>query len=203
MYDNQKMLRGLVQVGLKQKGYDVEVLKGTGGARLRLSKDGKTNLALVRTSSDRWLGWMRKEDGEWRGMGDGNLIIAAVLDSDEKPTKAEIYAFDPADVQKAFKDNLAAREASSPDLKKTAPIFVCMDETKGKGAANVGSNLKAKAQWKLELPLDAAPPAEEAPVSTAKPKESKESFAARVRQEFADLLGVSVENVSVEFKVSL
>lgn len=203
MYDNQKMLRGLVQVGLKQKGYSVEVLKGTGGARLRLGKEGKTILALVRTSSDRWLGWMRKQDGEWRGMRDGDLIIAAVLDSEEKPTKAEIYAFDPADVQKAFNNNLAAREANSPNLKKTAPIFVCMDETEAKNAANVGSNLKAKAQWKLELPLDAAPPAEEVPISMPKTKETKESFAARVRQEFADLIGVEVESVSVEFKVSL
>lgn len=199
MYDNQKTLRGLVQVGLKQKGYDVEVVRGSGGARLRLSKDGKTALALVRTSSDRWLGWMRTQDGEWRGMGDGDLVVTAVLDREEKPTQAEIYALDPADVRKAFDDNLAAREASSPDLKKTAPIFVCMDEARGKGAATTGGNLKAKALWKLELPLVAAPRVE----APAKLTESKESFAARVRQEFADLLGVSVEKVSVDFRVSL
>lgn len=196
MYDNQKALRRAAQEAAKKHGYSVEVLKGTGGARLRLTKGGTSVLALVRTSSDGWLGWMRNDEGEWRGIDDGQLIIAAVLDSKEPSSAATIYALKPEDVRKAFDDNLAAREAAGP-LKKTAPVFVCMGEPVTKGPAAVGGNLGAKAMWKLETPLDATEPA------PSKTKETKEGFAARVRQEFADLIGVSVDMVSVDFKVSL
>jgi hypothetical protein len=199
MYDNQRMLRRLAQEALKKNGYKVEVLKG-GGARLRVSKDGNTAYTLVRTSSDRWVGWMRYQ-GEWRGMGEADLVVVAVLNG--PAGKAEVYALDPLEVRRAFDANLAARLKHSPDLSETAPIFICMDEPRGSGPSAVGGNLKAKALWGIELPVGADAPGSEGKSANGAPKETSESFAARVRQEFADLIGVPIEKVTLEFRVSI
>jgi hypothetical protein len=201
MYDNQRSLRRLAQEALRREGYSTEIV-GRSGARLRVTKDGVTAFTLVRTSSDRWLGWMRAAD-RWRGLEVAELIVAAVLN--KQKNQAEVYALAPKDVREAFDRNLAARKAQNPTLSETAPNFVCMDQDERGGPASVGSNLKAKALWSYDLPLDAVGPPEEsdAPKPAAAPNETKEGFAARVRQEFANLIGVSVEKVSVDFHVRL
>jgi hypothetical protein len=116
---------------------------------------------------------------------------------------AEIYALRPEDVRKAFTDNLAARERQNSAIKNTAPIFVCIDrDDKGRPAA-VGSDLGAKAIWQINLPFDVPDGAQMATApkqSNARPRETRESFAARVRRELADLVGVPVDKVTVDFR---
>jgi hypothetical protein len=193
MYDNQSRLRTLAKQALQQKGF-VITETGVAGSRLKAVKSGEAFRILVRTSSDRWVGWMRK-DGEWRGISDADFVIVAALDGAKKSKSAWVYAFEPEDVQSALTENLEAREANS-DFSKTAPVFVCLDHKESR-PAGVASNLRAKALWHVEVPLDEVvqpPPASES---------VRETFARRVKQEFADLMGVPVESVSVEFRVNL
>jgi len=195
-YANQKPLRAAAERGIANQGFKVEVVRGSGGARLTATKGGKSINVAVRTSSDRWVGWMRDENGKWRGMRDADLIVVAALG----PNGAEIYAFDSAPVEKAFDANLAAREANNAVLSKTAPIFVCLDTVApGRGPSATSSNLKAKALWSETVPLVLT--AEVTAPEVAAP-EAEESFVDRVRREFADRVGVAVEKVTVEFKVS-
>ena len=107
MYDNQNPLRTAAHAALVQEGYSVRQAKGIAGARLSVERDNERLLALVRTSSDRWLGWMRDQEGAWRGLSEGDLVVAAVLTSSKDA--AEVYAFRSTDVEQALTDNLAAR----------------------------------------------------------------------------------------------
>ncbi len=195
-YANQKPLRAVAERALFNQGYEVEVVRGSGGARLAATKGGKSSNVAVRTSSDRWVGWMRDENAEWRGMRGADLIVVAALG----PNGADIYAFDSKPVEKAFDENLAAREANNADLSKTAPIFVCLDAVApGRGPSATSSNLKAKALWSETLPLALATEATAGEVSLP---DAEEGFVDRVRREFAGRVGVAVEKVTVEFKVS-
>jgi hypothetical protein len=153
MYDNQRPLRQAAKNVLEQDGFAVEVLHGSGGARLRATKNGVSKLVLVRTSSDGWLGWMRGEAGAWRGLNEAGLVLAAAVDQSD-PTKADVYAFEPRAVANAFDQNLASREARMPNLKKTAPIFVSLDPVGRRSASAGGANLKAQAIWSRKVDLE-------------------------------------------------
>jgi hypothetical protein len=205
MYTNQRPLRRAAEKALRMKGFKTLVQVGSGGARVAIESGGRKGLALVRTSSDRWVGWMRK-DGEWKGFDEAEVIIVSSIDNVQRPRMIEIYAFDPKIVRDAFEKNLAARVAANPRFKVTAPVFVGLDNCKKGKPSSVSSNLSASALWMLKLPIDEADPASAAentnsPAKT--PVETREKFAARVRQEFADLVGVPVDKVGIEFRVSL
>ena len=219
-YAFQRTLRTAARKALERRGYQVSAVKGTGGARVDLERDGKKEWAFVRTSADRWIGWMRDEaTGAFKGFdeGDAAFVVVAALDNEETPTRIEVFAFSPADVRASFHDNLAARKASNPALAHKAPIFVCLDPMDRGVPADTGSGLKEKAIWNIDLSIPAMasgdePAAKPTPIEAADAKpsaaqapkqETKEGFAARVRQEFAALMGVPVEKVRVEFHLSL
>ncbi len=122
-YANQKPLRAAAEQALLKRGYNVEVVRGYGGARLVATKNGESVNVAVRTSSDRWIGWMRDENSVWRGMREADLILAAALNNQN----AEVFALNPTDVEKSFNENLESRQANNPDLQASAPIFVCLD----------------------------------------------------------------------------
>lgn len=198
MFDNRKVLRKLIQAALQKQGYAIRLVKPS-GARLQITRDGKTAYTLARTSSDRWLGWMRSGD-DWRGLKEADLVVVGALKKD-KADVADVFAFAPTDLREAFRNNLAARQSKNPRLKESAPVFVCLDDQPNKYPWAVSSNLKAKALWRVELPLE--PVGSDKELSQTRSSEAQESFAIRVRQEFADLVGVPVEKVNVDFRVSL
>lgn len=142
----QSTLRDAAAQALAGHGYDVlEPVKGAGGARLKVTKNGEIALALVRTSSDRWVGWMRDAKGALKGLDDADIVVVAAID--EGHDHIDIMAFEPDVVRDAFEANLAARQAQNPNLSATAPIFVCLDETRKEKATATSSNLKTKAIW--------------------------------------------------------
>ena len=198
MFDNRKALRKLVQAALQQQGYAIRLVKPS-GARIEITRDSQTAYTLVRTSSDRWLGWMRSGD-DWRGLKEADLVVVGALRKD-KADVADVFAFAPNDLREAFKHNLAARQRKNPKLKESAPIFVCLDDQPNKYPWAVSSNLKAKALWQVELSLE--PVGSDKELSQTQSSEPQASFAIRVRQEFAELIGVPSEKVSVDFRVSI
>src|SRR4051812_31010055 len=108
MYDNKELLRRHARTALESQGYKVESLKY---GRLIAIKDGKRSRVMVRTSSDRWIGWMRRRDtGAWNGMEDADLVVTSALDQQREPSKAEVCAYLPEVTKGTFDEHLAARE---------------------------------------------------------------------------------------------
>jgi hypothetical protein len=86
------------------------------------------------------------------------------------------------------------RLARAPELARSAPVFAYLDDRKPR----LPGGLKAAALWQASVPLAAA-----APAATAAPASARAGFVARVREQFARLMGVPVEQVAVEFRVTL
>jgi hypothetical protein len=70
-----------------------------------------------------------------------------------------------------------------------------------RGVTGAESDLKSKALWKAEIPITAGEGGSISPISSA-PQESSEDLIEWARRKFAQRLGVPIEKVSVEFKVS-
>ena len=81
----------------------------------------------------------------------------------------------------------------SADFSRNAPIFVTLDPIKGGKASDRG--LKGLKSWQRDVPLASVPSRQSAkgePVS---------AFVDRVKREFAQLIGIKEENVTVEFLI--
>jgi hypothetical protein len=220
MYSNQRALRAAAVTVLETIGYrGVVAVKGSGGARLRCIRDGASINVMVRTSSDRWVGWMRDNAGGWKGLQATDLVVVAAANSQYNPSSADVFVFEPSVVRDAFDRNLASRLHHSPTLSRSAPIFVCLDPAKAGSPTSAGGDLKSKATWRgaTTLPRSKGAPdpsaredhqvddhrVEDHRVEDHRPEDPSDGFAARVRKEFADLVGVSVDRVAVEFRVTL
>jgi hypothetical protein len=196
MNEHQGALRRAARKALAGQGFaGIAPVAGSGGARLDCMKDGAPVLALVRTSANRAVGWMRDEAGDWRGLAEAGLVVVAALDDEARPTRAEVYGFAPAVLRAAFDDMLKVQLARLPELARTAPVFVHLDDRKPGAPPGV----KARALWRVVVPLAGAPAGAAAPAAAP----DKAGFVARVREQFARLMGVPVDKVTVEFKVSV
>lgn len=107
-----------------------------------------------------------------------------------------MFAFDPKVLIKIFDAALGAQLKRYPGLSKKAPIFVSLDKGRREGTTKTISDLKTQAQWSLILSLDSATS------GTRSPSIADSGFIERVKREFAELNGVDVSKVSVDFRIN-
>jgi hypothetical protein len=189
-------LRACARAALEQRrGYLVTVDKGQGfvpGARLTAIKGAREIKVAVRTSLDREIGLMRDHDGNWRTIPKVAMVVVAVPAVDD-PASVEVFGFDPKVLKREFDAALAAQLERHPDLSHKAPIFVSLDKVSGKAKSGVISGLKTKRQWREVLLLN----------SVSLPQgDASVGFIERVKREFAELMGVDVSKVTVDFHIN-
>jgi hypothetical protein len=193
----KRHLRDCAWVALEGRGLRVELKSGAGivpGARLRTFDGAKAREVAVRTSLDREIGFTRHPDGRWTTISTVDEIVVAVP-SAEEPSAAEVLSFDREVVIDACNAALAARKNEFPGLSHKAPIFIALDTSDKGPSPDVASGLKAKAKWRTSVSLAAVRARKSTSATPA------ESFIERVKREFAELNGVDVSKVVVEFRI--
>jgi hypothetical protein len=138
---------------------------------------------------------MRNPDGSWKTIPNVDEVVAVTPAADELRS-VEVFGFDPKVLIKIFDAALAAQLKRYPRLSKEAPIFVSLDEGRRGGTTKTISGLKAQAQWSLILSLDSTT------TGGSSRSEANTGFIERVKREFAELNGVDVSKVSVDFRIN-
>jgi hypothetical protein len=191
----RQMLRRCAQEAMEQRGYTVRQVTAAGivpGARLQVKKVGEPKKRVaVRTSKDRKVGLMRDPDtGDWRTIPDADEVVVAVQAQDN-PNLAEVFGFEPEVLIRAF-NALAAKALAGKSREKAlkSPIFIALDHELD-DPDELCSNLKKKSSWSLIVPLKLQKTAAEGNVG----------FVERVKREFAELNGVDISKVLVNFQI--
>jgi hypothetical protein len=191
----RQLLRKCAQEAMEARGYTVRRVTAAGivpGARLRVKKAGAPERRVaVRTSKDRKVGLMRDPDtGDWRTIPEADEVIVAVQAQDD-PNLAEVFGFAPEALIRAF-DALAAKTLAKKSREKAlkSPIFIALDHQLD-DPNELSSNLKKKSAWSMIVPLK--------PLKAA--AEGSVGFVERVKREFAELNGVDVSKVLVNFQI--
>ena len=191
----RQMLRRCAQEAMEQRGYTVRQVTAAGivpGARLQVKKDGEPKKRVaVRTSKDRKVGLMRDRDtGDWRTIPDADEVVVAVQAQDN-PNLAEVFGFEPEILIRAF-NALAAKALAGKSREKAlkSPIFIALDHELD-DPDELRSNLKKRSSWSMIVPLK--PPKMAA--------EGNVGFVERVKREFAELNGVDISKVLVNFQI--
>lgn len=187
-------LRACAWAALEKREFVVKLKKGAGilpGSRLMISKGTEQRSVAVRTSLDREISLSRYPDGRWMTIPQVDEVVIAIP-SVKDPTSADVFGFDSAVLLRSFDAALAARQKEKPDLSYKAQVYISLDG-EGKSKSSVPGGLRDKAAW--HLTISGVEASAHARVS------SKASFVDRVKEEFAELNGVDVSKVSVEFRI--
>ena len=122
------LVASCIQV-LESEGWLATKVSGFGNARIRrISKDGKSKLAAIRTTQDQWLAFPRtKDDTRWATLSDVEVVVVASVDPDD-PKFARIHMIDADELQDRFDRAYAARRAASHTIPKGRGVWIALYE---------------------------------------------------------------------------
>jgi hypothetical protein len=166
---------------------------------------------IVRVSKKRRIGISRHQwSGNWfevAGLHEVIIVSPSLYD----PRVADVIGFDAGVLVKAFDELDTLRNGPyKKNRKLNFPIFVALDPLPGDERNSSSSNLIEKRSWKAAVSLaeslattvpvvgDGGPPRA---ATSSEPKVKHEGFIERVRREFAEINGVDVSKVIVNFHI--
>ena len=123
----------LVNAALKAieaDGYTINRVPGRGLSNIwNVEKDGKKQIAAVRTTRDRWIAFPPLECGtKWKTLSDVDLVVVAAVDSKENPQNVDVYVFPAHEVRKRFNESYAARTKAGQVHKDNYGMWVGLDK---------------------------------------------------------------------------
>jgi hypothetical protein len=193
---SKELLREAAQLALRGRDYEVEVRAAPGaapGARLAAVKGRQKLDIAVRTSRRRAVGLIPGANGGWKTVSRVDQILVAVPSPASKPgrstEKVEVLCFDAPTFTKAFEDH--ARKLGLT-IQPEIPVFVPLDAVGSSGST--ATPLKALALWRREFAMKE--------LHTQSSAKQLDQFIARVTSEFAELVGIDAERVTVDFRIS-
>jgi hypothetical protein len=189
---SKEILRVCARIALEDDGYEVSFKPGPGvvaGSRLSIAKGSTTRTVAVRTSLDRELGLVRRSDGQWRTITKvGEVIVSAPSNNQNQ---VEILSFDPKLLAEIFDDAVKAKGDQRSDFR--LPVFIPLDDKESK-FGSVLRGLSTRAQWRKAIT-----PNEDMLRRASQARGL--GFIERVKREFAELNGVDVSKVVVDFRI--
>lgn len=212
-----QVLRTCARLALEKRGFFVRKKPGWGvvpGARLRIQLPGQAErTVVVRVSKKRRIGISRHQlTGKWFQVPSLDEVIV-VSPSLHDPRVADVYGFDPGVLVQTFDVLDALRNGPYTNNRElNFSIFVALDPQPGDEGNGSSSNLIRKACWVEKVSLPESPAStsvatvvgHDVPASAAtssEPKTDHEGFIERVRREFAEINGVDVSKVIVNFHI--
>lgn len=216
---------------LEEQGYQVERMPGRGLANImRLTKEGKTELASIRTTQDRWYAYNPLPAGGWKTLDEVEWVVVAAVDKPGAVEKIIVHLFPADDVRKRFNDSLQARLAAGYP-KKDFAMWVGLDTDTSGSPGGVGSGIAdvyqpigvydaddlaavpgasmpdaeaTLAEAASDSPVRVPPqePTSVTPATTAsKPGPTIADVLTSAREQIARIAGVPTEMVRLELKI--
>jgi hypothetical protein len=200
---------------LEAEGFTRNRVPGRGRSNVwKIERQGKSQLACIRTSKDRWFAFPPLARGtKWKTLGDVDMVITAVVDIPEAPQKIQVYFFDAAEVRKRFDAAYYARTKAGMVVQDNFGMWVNLDEDKRDLPASVGAGLakehKPIASYTIETlakdVVDAELESADADTTEGELAKSSPPTVADImnqaRQHIASLLGVPTEAVKLDLKI--
>ncbi|MEZ5792346.1 MAG: hypothetical protein R3D34_16700 [Nitratireductor sp.] len=198
---------------LEEKGYDLERVPGRGLSNIwKVTKDGKTQTASIRTTQDRWFAFPPLENGaKWKTLDDADIVVVAAVDDREDPTAIEVYIFPASEVRKRFDEAYAARVDGGLTVRNNFGMWVSLDKDERGIPASVGSGIieqyPAVGTYALDEVApsedDAEPDFDESGEGQAMPEPPKTigDVLFLARHQIATIAGVDSEAVKLDLKI--
>lgn len=154
--DNTQTWHVLVEAAkdaLIEAGYEIERQPGRGRSNVwRITKEGVTQVASIRTTRDRWFAFPPLDD-KWKTLDDVEIVVVSAVDDPEDPRSAQVYLFSADEVRDRFNAAYKARIEAGKKVRHNFGMWVCLDEDTRGIAASVGSGIAAEHDPIAAFPL--------------------------------------------------
>ena len=208
-----RLMVGAALRGAEEKGFKLARRPGRGLSNTwELTKGGKTQVASVRTTRDRWFAFPPLSGGtRWKTLDDVELVLVSAVDNRDNPQFVDVYLFPADEVRRRFNASYAARIAAEHTVRDNYGMWVMLDKGDTTVPTQVGSGLAADypaiARFSLdELVETNSEMARE--VEAATPEATDEIEPATVgevlswaRSQIARLSGVSTESIKLDLRI--
>ncbi len=207
-----RLLVGAAKKAATAQGYSLSRVPGRGLSNIwNITKDGKTKMASIRTTRDRWIAFPPLEAGKrWKTLDEVKTVIVAAVDLKDTPENVEVYMFPADEVRKRFNAAYAARAKEGQTLKDGFGMWVGLDRDDRGLAASVGSGIvdhyKRVAVYSIPDLLADSPQGDggeegsEQEAPEAGPSTIPE-VVAWARDRVAQLAGVQAEAVKLDLRI--
>jgi hypothetical protein len=189
-------MRAVVPSVLAEHGFEnIRVISQQGvlrGARLLAVRDGHEVEIAVKATLERAISFTKQSKARWRTASAVDLVVAVVPAPNSREA-IEVHIFESKAIVEEFDKAWKALQAAGRSLSFEIPIFIPLDKVSRKNVGHDIADLKARAR--PMIPLNA----EE--IKARSSSETTQTFYDRVKQEFADKVGVDVSKVEVEFRI--
>jgi hypothetical protein len=200
----RKILIRAALTALDQQGWQVARVKG----RIRrITKNGKSLLAAIRTSQDTWIAFPRTRDGKkWKTLSDVEVVVAASVDDPSNPKIALVHMFAAKELLERFDRAYAARQAAGHTIQKGRGVWVSLyhDEAT-EPVYRVGAGIGIVHPPIAHIPLDASelsgagmkPPTPGPAPSDDMADDDEPLTIAQAKARLARTLGVDVSSIKI------
>jgi hypothetical protein len=157
--ETARIWRALVHAGKKgaaEVGYTLDRVPGRGLSNVwNLQKGGKTEVASIRTTRDRFIAFPPLEGGKkWKTLDDVDLVIVATTDSKKEPKNVEVYIFPASEVRKRFDESYAARIKDGHVVRDDFGMWLSLDPDHRPTPSRIGSGIIKDYKRVAVYPMD-------------------------------------------------
>jgi hypothetical protein len=208
--------------GAKAAGYTMKRQPGRGLSNTyEMTKDGKTQIASVRTTRDRYIAFPPLDGGKkWKTLDTADLVLVSAVTDPSDPQSVDVYLFPGDEVRKRFDASYAARIENGHTVREDFGMWVMIDKGDDEIVSQVGHGLAldypAIAHFTLDeleagvepetkrLAAEAAPePDEEVAVETGPSLNTVADVLAFARVKIATLTGMPTEAIKLDLKMGV
>jgi hypothetical protein len=212
------MVRGALK-GAEQAGYTLKRQPGRGLSNTyEMTKDGKTKVASVRTTQDRWIAFPPLDKGKrWKTLDDVEVVLVSAVDDRLNPQNVDVYLFPADEVRERFDASYVARIAEGHTVRDDYGMWVLLDKGDNQVISQVGHSLAvdypAIAHFTidelkgevLDRPRGQEEEAPIGPMDTESPVDDRLNTIADVlafaRDKIATLSGLPASSIMLELKM--
>jgi hypothetical protein len=156
---NKERERQLIEAGEKALSESGFRLTRRRFKHYTIEKNGTRQSIVLRTSTDRWLGFVISEEGSWLTLGDGTIdgVVIAAYDDKKQPSKMIVYpVIARADLQARFDQARTAWRQGGYNTSDPR-TWVCLDPQSSGKAWDAGSGIVEGLTPIARYPLHAQP----------------------------------------------
>lgn len=215
------LMVGAALEGARQMGYTFKKQPGRGLSNTyELTKDGKTQVASIRTTQDRWMAFPPLNDGKkWKTLDDVDLVLVASVDDHLNPQNVEVYLFPADEVRKRFNASYAARIENGHKVRDNYGMWVMLDKGDDSVISQVGHGIveqypriavfsideleTAVSKDARKLASDAIPEADEVATEAGPKLHTVADVLSYARDRIAALTGMAPESIKLDLKMGL
>ncbi len=207
--------------GAKAYGYSMERQPGRGlSSAYEMTKDGKTQIASIRTTRDRDIAFCPLDGGKkWKSLDTADHVLVSAVNDPADPQTIDVYLFPGDEVRKRFDANYAARIAKGHIVRDGFGMWVMIDKGDDEPAGKVGHSLAvdypAIARFSIDelevviehetkqMTAEAAPDTEEEVAADTFALSTVADVLTFAREKIAVLTGMPAYAIKLELKMGV